>query len=375
VSILALEEYRQHFSLAVGYLDFARFGPPPDLVLAASADALAFSARDHADIDVLKDGETKSLATVARMTGRPSSDHVTFASSTSAANTLVAMALRGGDEAHVLVSPAEFPANVYPWVRAQNFGGPRVRWLECPDGKVTTDAVANALTDTTVALAVSGVDFRTGYRADLAGLREVLGDRLLLVDSIQGFGVCDLDWSLADAVMVGGQKWLRAGWGTGFISLSDRAVAHLGEGLAGWTAVEGPYRYDNVLHETVATGQRFSLTNCDLLAAARMSAALDLLEAVTVSEVERVILERVRALRETVASLGGAPIAELADHELSGIVSFRLPGVLPEQIHAHLRQCGIVVTKHDSYVRVSPHATTTSDEIDALGTALKELVS
>jgi hypothetical protein len=33
---------------------------------------------------------------------------------------------------------------------------------------------------------------------------------LLIVDAMQAFGVTDLDWSLADAVAVGGQKWLRA---------------------------------------------------------------------------------------------------------------------------------------------------------------------
>ncbi len=40
---------------------------------------------------------------------------------------------------------------------------------------------------------VSLVDFRTGYRADLAALRDVIGDRLLIVDAIQGFGAVDAD--------------------------------------------------------------------------------------------------------------------------------------------------------------------------------------
>ena len=71
-----------------------------------------------------------------------------------------------------------------------------------------------------VAVAVSLVDFRTGYLVDLEGIRQVIGDRLLIVDAIQGFGVVDAPYELADVVVAGGQKWARAGWGTGFLALS-----------------------------------------------------------------------------------------------------------------------------------------------------------
>ncbi len=372
---ISLEDYREHFSGSSGYLDFARYGPPSDVVSAASAASLATASHGVADIDALKEHENAALETVARMTGRPSAESVTFASSTSAAITLVAMALQGDARSRVLVSPREFPANVYPWVRAEGFGGPKVAWLDTPEGKVTPDVVARALTPSTVALAVSAVDFRTGYRIDLPGLREVLGERLLLVDAIQGFGVCDLEWSLADAVMVGGQKWLRASWGTGFISLSSRAEERLGEGLAGWTTVKDPYRYDGLIHETVDSAKRFSLTNGDLVAASRLRAALQLLEDVSVSTVEEAVLGVVHRLREVLSRHGGTTIVELGDDELSGIVSFRLRESPPEQAHAHLQARGIVVTKHDGYLRASVHATTTVEEVDAVDAALSGLVT
>lgn len=371
---ISLEEYRQHFSAADGYMDFARYGPPSDVVASASAASLATVSSEFADIDSLSTTETTTLCKVAEMTGRRGGDSVTFAASASAAISLVAFALRGGSNAEVLVSPREFPANIYPWVRAQNFGGPRVTWLDTPDGKVTPDTVAAALTSSTVALAVSAVDFRTGHRVDMSGLREVLGERLLLVDAIQGFGVCDIDWSLADAVMVGGQKWLRASWGTGFISMSSRAETKLGEGLAGWTTVENPTLYDGLLHETLASAKRFSLTNADLVAVSRLSAALDLLDDVTVKVVERQVLETVRSVRDLVARHGGDTIIPLKEGELSGIVSFRLPNRAPEQIHECLRLAGILITKHDSYVRLSAHATTPRSTIDALDVALSELM-
>jgi selenocysteine lyase/cysteine desulfurase len=308
------------------------------------------------------------------MTGRRGGESVTFAGSTSAAITLVAFALRGGPSAELLVSPREFPANIYPWVRAQNFGGPRVVWLDTPEGKVTPEIVARALTPSTVALAVSAVDFRTGHRVDLHGLREVLGERLLLVDGIQGFGVCDIDWSVADAVMVGGQKWLRASWGTGFISLSSRGETRLGEGLAGWTSVENPTLYDGLIHETLASAKRFSLTNADLVAVSRLSAALELLNEVSIKDIEREVIETVRSLRDIIARYGGETIVPLDLDELSGIVSFRLPGHSPEQLQESLRQAGILITKHDGYVRMSAHATTPRSAVDAFDAVFSQLV-
>ena len=58
-------------------------------------------------------------------------------------------------------------------------------------GYVTPERVAEALTPEITTVSVSAVDFRTGYRADLAALRDAVGDRLLVVDGIQGFGVVD----------------------------------------------------------------------------------------------------------------------------------------------------------------------------------------
>ena len=85
---------------------------------------------------------------------------------------------------------------------------------------------------------MSLVDFRTGYLADLEGIRQVIGDRLLIVDAMQGFGVVDAPYELADVVVSGGQKWARAGWGTGFLALSDRALEHLTPVLSGFSATD-----------------------------------------------------------------------------------------------------------------------------------------
>jgi selenocysteine lyase/cysteine desulfurase len=335
--------------------------------------ALGVLSNDIPDVESMRSYQDDALSMAARMTGRSGPDSAVFTSSTSAGLFQLAFALSGGPDAELLVSPKEFPANVYPWVRAAERGGPRVTWLRTPDGRVTPDAVAAALTPSTAALAVSAVDFRTGYRADLAGLREVLGERLLLLDGIQGFGACDVDWSLCDAVVVGGQKWVRSSWGTGFISLAPRGQDRLGSGLSGFSGVENPTLYDDSLHETLTTAGRLAMTNPDLVAASCLAAALTLIDGITVSAIDREIQLRVEALLDVIENLGGATIVPLAPGERSGIVSFRLPGATAEQIGGALAEVGVVASVRGDYVRLSPHATTPLSSTDAVDKALRSL--
>ncbi len=370
---MTFDEYRSHFSEAPGFLDFARWGPPSDLVAHNALASLAALSNDVPDVESMQSYQRDALSMAARMTGRESADSVVFASSTSAGLFQLAFSVPGGSEAEILVSPKEFPANVYPWVRSEQRGGPRVSWLDTTDGRVTPDAVASALSPSTVALAVSAVDFRTGYRADLAGLRAVLGDRLLLVDGIQGFGACDLDWSHCDAVVVGGQKWVRSSWGTGFISLSPRGQDRLGSGLSGFSGVENPTLYDNSLHEILTTAGRLAMTNPDLVAASYLAAGLTLIDGVSVAAIDREIQSRVGALIEVIHRLGGETIVPLAPPERSGIVSFRLPNAPADEVSAALTEAGIVASLRGDYVRLSPHATTPFASIDVVDKALHSL--
>lgn len=202
--------YLLQFAEPAGYLDFARFGPPSHAVLDATARLLEKATHaGPSTVDELMREETRAKAAAARLCGSDI-DHIVLQPHTSLGLLQAAFNAPGGT---VLVSAAEFPANTYPWARAEQAG--RLSMRRLPGGYVTADLVAEALTDDVSMVSVSAVDYRTGYRADLAALREVVGDRLLVVDAIQGFGVIEAPWEVADILVTGGQKWLRSGWGPG----------------------------------------------------------------------------------------------------------------------------------------------------------------
>ncbi|TPX00935.1 aminotransferase class V-fold PLP-dependent enzyme, partial [Schumannella luteola] len=139
-------------------------------------------------------------------------------------------------------------------------------WLETDHGRVTPGNIRDQLDSSVVAVAVSLVDFRTGYLVDLEGIRQVIGDRLLIVDAIQGFGVVDAPYQVADVVVAGGQKWARAGWGTGFLALSDHALEHLTPVWSGFTGTESEgMPLDEVL-PPAPDARAYAVSNADPIA-------------------------------------------------------------------------------------------------------------
>ncbi len=202
-SPLTIDAYAARFEDEPGYLDFARVGPVGRAV--QEEVALQFSTLARArfgSLDAVMDQTPRVRAAVAALTGFRE-DQIVFQPNTSQGLMHAMFGLTGG----VAMSPAEFPSVTFAAVRAARaLGVLAPSWLETDHGRVTPGNLREQLTDSIVAVAVSLVDFRTGYLADLEGIRQVIGDRLLIVDASQCFGVVDAPWQLADVVVAGGQK-------------------------------------------------------------------------------------------------------------------------------------------------------------------------
>jgi selenocysteine lyase/cysteine desulfurase len=369
-----LSEYLGQFREDAGYLNFASYGPPSRQVV-GEAHRLMELAVSGADSTTLHSVDQRAIAAASRLSGFPEGS-IDLLPSTSHGLFQLAFGLPGGE---VLVAGAEFPANLYPWWRAQEAGRITVRLMgagfQASDPHpVTPELIRAHLTEAITAVAVSAVDFRTGFRVDLPGIREAIGDRLLIVDGIQGFGVSDLPWTAADAVVVGGQKWLRAGWGCGFLALSDRALDRLGNTLGGWTGVESPTRYDGLEHPPADGARRFSVTNGSPFASGSLASGLELVETVGVPALEQRIAARTTRLIENLHSFGVAVGSPLEPSRRAGIVVAKSMGAPAGRVHAQLAEAGITTTLHaPDRIRVSLHATTTDAAIDEASSILKGL--
>ncbi|MHA7145639.1 aminotransferase class V-fold PLP-dependent enzyme [Arthrobacter sp. TmT3-37] len=364
--------YQGTFSEAPGYLNFASFGPPSTAVRDHVAHLMQTAGEAAVGASSTLEGEDKrAREAFSRLSGFPL-EQVGLTGSTSLGLFQVAFGLASGT---VLVGAGEFPSNTYPWLRTGAAGRARVDLMGEPGTRVTPDVVAHRLTDDTVAVSVSAVDFRTGYRAGLAGIRDAIGpDRLLVVDGIQGFGVADLEWTLADVLIAGAQKWVRAGWGVAGIAMSPQGLERIEPLLTGWTGVADARRYDGEEHAPLPGAGRFSISNLSPYATGAFAEALELIEPVGVPAIEGIIATHAGALIDQLDAAGVPVLSPREREDRAGIVVAGLPGRAAEA-HAALAAADISVTLHGpDRIRLSVHATTRSEVLGEAAGVLADFV-
>lgn len=359
----SIDDYAASFGEEPGYLNFAYVGPPGRAVKDEEyAHTELLGRARFGTIDGLLDQDARARSAIAAVSGIPES-RVAFEPNTSIGLMHAMFGISGG----VAVSPADFPAITYAAVRASEaLGTITPIWLETDHGRVTPGNLKRQLTKSVAAVAVSLVDFRTGYLADLEGIRQVIGERLLIVDAIQGFGVVDAPYEVADIVVAGGQKWVRAGWGTGLLALSERAAETLVPVFSGFSATDTDELPVDEVRPPTAGVRAFQVSHPDYIAQARFAAALEEIASVGVPAINTAIGERVSRIIELADEFAIPVVSPRETAERAGIVVLE---PLPHQLTvltASLFNHGVTTTMRDGRVRLAPHVSTDEETFDML---------
>lgn len=302
-------------------------------------------------------------------------DHVTFVASTSHGLFTTAFGLEPGG--NVVVPGNEFPANIYPWLRAAELGRIELRLAPITDGRVTPDALRPFVDADTRAIAISAVGYSTGYRADLAAFSELAGDALLIVDAVQALGAVRVDLEGSDMVVAGSQKWMRSGIGSALAAVSDRYLERFIPTLTGWIGVDDMFGAAPAPHAPLASAERLAMGSSPLMAAGTWRGSLELTLEVGIDTIESALMDRSTAFEKSV-SMPGVELVQPGRRpgERSAIVSFRTPGIDHWALVDHLKAEGFVVTCRDGtdVIRMSPHASTPIDTADEIGSAIAEFL-
>lgn len=365
----ALGGYLTGFLEEPGYLDYARLGPLSAGVLAEvrAHEELLGRAR-FGSLDVLASEDARFREAAAAVLGFPA-EQIAFQPNTSVGLMHTMFGLTGG----VLLAPSEFPSLPFAAVRAaQALQELRVRWLDTDHGVVTPGEIRRQITADTSAVAVSLVDYRTGHVADLDGIRQVIGDRLLVVDATQGLGVVDAPYRVADVVAAAGYKWLRAGRGTGLLAMSERALAAVTPVFSGFTGVEGGpvFEGDVVVDEPAHSVQAFTVSHPDEVAQARLATALEELAAVGVAAVQGLVAEQAERIIGLADEFALPVVSPRPAGERAGIVVVRPAPERLTALAAALANHAVSATVRDGAVRFSPHAGTREETFEMLLGAL-----
>ncbi|MDX2375807.1 aminotransferase class V-fold PLP-dependent enzyme [Microbacterium sp. LRZ72] len=361
-----MEEYRASFDLEPGYLDWAVFGPLSDAVRQeALADVELLGTGRRAGMELVREHAAAASALVAEMVGGRE-DAVVLQPSTTDGLMQAVFGVTGG----ILLSRTETPALTVAVTRAaEALHVVDPQWVDPPAGYLTPEVVRDALTPATRAVAVSLVDHRTGYRADLSALREVIGERLLIVDAVHAFGVVQADYAAADVVCGAGHTWLRAGRGTGFAWFGDRARDELTPVFSGRAGTVREPTTDSV-PAAAAAPRGFTVSAPDQMAAARLAAGLREAQQVGVPLIEEALVARTGELLQLADRHGLATLTPRDAGRRAGIVTL-VPGAdATGALAASLVNHGVTCTTRAGAVRVSAHVGTGAETLGMVEGAL-----
>ncbi|MDX1547835.1 MAG: aminotransferase class V-fold PLP-dependent enzyme [Rhodothermales bacterium] len=356
------------------YLNHAAVAPLSRRVVAALAAYTEERHRTHIEnFAAFQPVIDETKARLARLVGAAPA-RIAFAPNTSYALNVLALGLDWQPGDRIAVPGCEFPANVYPWMHLQQ-RGVAVDFVPHREGTFTVDDVARVLTPRTRVLAVSWVQFLSGFRADLEGLGRLCRERgvLFCVDAIQGLGALRLDAAALgiDFLACGGHKWLMGVQGIGFLYLSEALQQRVDPPMAGW--LHGPVDWDDFFSYRLAfhdDAERFRLGTLNHLGVAALHAALGLYQEAGATWCEARVLENARALAAGLDRLGLARYGSADPDHASGIVSVRHPA--PEAVYEALKARGIVASLRNRLLRFAPTYYNSPDEIDRTVAAVRE---
>lgn len=371
-----LKDFRHLFPVTQRYvyLNHASTGPLPTPAVEAMTSFIAQrEGREEAGLESWDERVAEVRGLVARLI-HATVEEIAFVGSTSHGLNIVAAGLdwQAGD--NVVCAETEFPANVYPWLNLRR-KGVEVRFAQERQGRIPLEAIAEQMDDRTRMVALSFVEFFTGYRNDLAAVSELCRQNgaLLCVDGIQGLGALPLDVNECGVDFLAAQapKWLLGPIGIGFLYCRRQRLPELDLAMGGWRGVvehEEFFRYDS---GWFPNARRFEVGSLNYLGVTGMGASLQLLLDAGIERIEARILALTDYLLARLKADGYEIITPHAcPGERSGIISF-VPKEDPEALAERLKAAGIIVSARGPYIRVSPHFYNTEAEIERLIEAVR----
>jgi len=370
----------KEFPIAAHWAFFNHAGVAP---IAARAAAALRTYADQAQRDAYIGGKWYTQAErVRRLAAKlinADPREIAFIKNTSEGLAFVANGLdwRAGDE--IITTNVEYPANIYPWTdAAQRFNARHVMVAERNAdgvGRIDADDILNAVTSRTRLIALSHVEYASGFRNDLAKIGAFCRTHNILfcVDAIQTCGVCPVDVRAMniDFLSADGHKWLLGPEGLGFFFCDERLLTQLRPEI-GWMNVINATDYGNYDFTLRPDAKRFECGTYNIPGVLALGGALEVLDEVGLP----LVWARVKALTDQLAlglqAKGYALFSSRAEHESSGIVSFTSPRHDHAQIVTDLEKQRIIIVTREKRLRASPHFYNTPAQIDQLLNALPD---
>ena len=271
-----------------------------------------------------------------------------------------------GDE--VISYVHEFPSNHYAW-RLQEKRGVKLILLgdhdplggfadvDSPKGW-SMDELEKKVSDRTRIVALSHVQFSSGYAADLKELGTFCKERNidLVIDGAQSVGCLPLypeEYNVA-AVAVSSWKWLMGPFGAGLMYTSPEFREKIEVTMAGATSMQQGLEYLDHNWNPYEDGRKFEYSTLSWEHLAALNGLLDgVFLKYDMEDIRREVLRLQDIFLQYLDPDLFTPLL-FQDINRSGILAI-LPKSDTEKLVENVGKKGVVVTQRSEYIRIAPH--------------------
>ena len=279
---------------------------------------------------------------------------------------------RKGD--NIIVHREDFPSIYLPWLTLKE-KGVEIRCVELEDSRIPYKNIEKLVDKHTRAVAISSVQFKTGFRCDLERIGRLCkeNDIYFIVDAIQSLGFIEMDVKKfnIDMLSISCYKWLLTPDGVGFFYCSKEILDEIKTSNIGWMSTVDPWDFPTELH-LHPSAKKFEAGTLPWPQLYCFDSILDFFNKVTQKRIQTHILGLIDYLIEELRKLNVRIITPLNDNERSGIFVFDVDG--REKLAEILQAKNVRISVRDG-IRVAPHIYNNREDINRLLDILKKYLN
>jgi selenocysteine lyase/cysteine desulfurase len=277
----------------------------------------------------------------------------------------------------IVLLDQEFPSNVYAWRELSRKTGCRIRTVKRPVNTSWTEALQDAIDETTAIVAAPQCHWTDGSKVDL----ESIGERVrkvgaaLVIDASQSLGACPLDLARVqpDFLVAVGYKWLLGPYGLGYLYVAPKWRERGIPLEQSWLTRAGSEDFARLVdyrNEYRPGARRFDMGEFPQFVLVPMAQAA----------LRQILSWGVGNIHETISGLTGR-IAEHAQGEGYGVLSpeqrcghmigIRHPEGIPSELAGLLEEARVFVSIRGDSIRIAPHLYNDGNDIEHLFEVLR----
>ncbi|CAK02860.1 aminotransferase class V-fold PLP-dependent enzyme [Rhizobium leguminosarum bv. viciae] len=318
----------------------------------------------------------KGRSLAAKLVGS-TAERIAYIQNTSHGLSLVALGIDWKPGDNLVVPELEFPSNFLIWETLSQ-QGVEIRTMKARNGALAPDDLRFLVDSRTKLVAVSHVQFYSGFRVDLAGFSQICADHdaLLVVDGTQSVGVLsvDMEGEGVDVLVVSAHKWMLGPVGIGFAAFSERAFERIKPRIVGWLSVNDAFSFHRVL-DFLPDAKRFEPGTENGAGIFGLAKRLEEIDSIGMEKIESYVMELGARIRTQAKSAGYEIMSDWPEESQSGIILLKNPKMATSVLFADLDAADVKCSVRNDAVRFSPHYYSNEDELALVSDVLRGAAS